>query len=286
LEKGCPYGQYLAGLLPYFRWTVNPYVNLAAIADQTVTEGGSVSIPVSATDVGGLSLTYTVDTLPAGLSISASAGLITGTPTVGDALAGPSAVTVTASDGTYSSSTSFNLLVLPATAPAAPTMSVIAQQSNQAGEEVFLPVQASDTAGYQLSYAATNLPDGLSIDASTGQITGTIVDDAVQAVPYQVTISASDGIGNTVSTTFGWMVTASPVTVHFPTLSPAEGVEAGTVTVANFTTPDRNTTADSFTAVVDYGDGPTVGGVVQPDVVGGVVSGSNGLFSVSSDHVE
>jgi hypothetical protein len=57
---------------------------------QTTTVGSSVSLQISGTDSGGLSLTYSATGLPAGLSIS-SAGLISGSPTT----AGSSSVVVT-----------------------------------------------------------------------------------------------------------------------------------------------------------------------------------------------
>jgi subtilase family serine protease len=65
---------------------------------QTTTVGTSVSLQISGTDSGGLSLTYSATGLPAGLSISSS-GLITGAPTT---VSAPS-VTVTAKDSTGAS---------------------------------------------------------------------------------------------------------------------------------------------------------------------------------------
>jgi kumamolisin len=65
---------------------------------QTTTVGSSVSLQISATDSGGLSLTYSETGLPAGLAISSS-GLITGAPTT----AASSSVTVTAKDSTGAS---------------------------------------------------------------------------------------------------------------------------------------------------------------------------------------
>jgi len=83
----------------------------------TVTNPGSKSstvgtaigtVQISATDSAGKSLTYSATGLPAGLSISSS-GAITGTPTT----AGTYNVTVTASSGTASGSTSFSWTVNP-----------------------------------------------------------------------------------------------------------------------------------------------------------------------------
>ena len=74
--------------------------------NQTGTVGTPVSVQVQASDsASGTTLAYSVAGLPAGLSMSTSTGLISGTPTT----AGTSTVTVTATDGTGASgSATFN----------------------------------------------------------------------------------------------------------------------------------------------------------------------------------
>nr|WP_245791729.1 putative Ig domain-containing protein [Actinacidiphila rubida] len=77
--------------------------------NQSTVVNTAVSLQIHATDSGsGQTLTYSATGLPAGLSISASTGLISGTPTA----TGSSSVTVTAKDGTNASgSTSFTWAV-------------------------------------------------------------------------------------------------------------------------------------------------------------------------------
>jgi serine protease len=93
-----------------FTWTVNSQstetVTVTNPGNQTSTVGTAVSKQISATDSAGKTLTYSATGLPAGLSISSS-GLISGTPTT----AATSSVTVTASSGTASGSTSFSWTV-------------------------------------------------------------------------------------------------------------------------------------------------------------------------------
>jgi O-glycosyl hydrolase len=67
---------------------------------QTGTVGTAASLQIHASDsASGQTLTYSASGLPAGLSISSSTGLISGTPTT----AGTDSVTVTATDGTGAS---------------------------------------------------------------------------------------------------------------------------------------------------------------------------------------
>ncbi|MFJ9841572.1 putative Ig domain-containing protein [Kitasatospora sp. NPDC101155] len=79
-------------------------------------------------------------------------------------------------------------------------------QSTAQGSAVSLQIHASDSAtGQTLTYSASGLPAGLSINASTGLITGT----ATTAGSSTATVTATDGTGASGSTTFGWTVTGT-----------------------------------------------------------------------------
>jgi hypothetical protein len=99
-----------------FNWTIAPAstgntITVTSPGAQSATVAAPVSVPITATDSGtGQTLTYSATTLPAGLSISSSTGVISGTPTT----AGTSSVTVTAKDGTGASgSATFTWTVKP-----------------------------------------------------------------------------------------------------------------------------------------------------------------------------
>ncbi len=84
-----------------FTWAVNPnssnVVTMTNPGTQTGTVGTAASLQIHATDsASGQTLTYTASGLPTGLTISASTGLITGTPTT----AGTFSASVTATDTT------------------------------------------------------------------------------------------------------------------------------------------------------------------------------------------
>ncbi len=85
-----------------FTWTIGSggggnTVTVTNPGSQTGTVGTAVSLQIHASDsAAGQTLTYSAAGLPAGLSISSSTGLISGTPTA----TGNSSVTVTVTDGT------------------------------------------------------------------------------------------------------------------------------------------------------------------------------------------
>ncbi|MCX4577406.1 putative Ig domain-containing protein [Streptomyces sp. NBC_01571] len=78
-------------------------------------------------------------------------------------------------------------------------------RSTATGSSVSLQIAASDSAGAALTYSATGLPTGLSINASTGLISGT----ASTAGTYAVTVTAKDSTGASGSASFTWTVSTS-----------------------------------------------------------------------------
>jgi uncharacterized repeat protein (TIGR01451 family) len=189
-----------------FTWNVSSPISITTPADQTNSEGASVSLSISASDSSSGTLTYAAVGLPTGLSINATTGAITGTVAVGTAANGPYAVTVVAADGTYSNNVSFNWTV---NSPVSITMP--ADQTNNEGDSVSLSISASDSSSGTLKYAALGLPTGLVINPSTGAITGTIAAGAADNGPYSVTIEAGDGTYSS-ATSFTWNVN-SPVSI-------------------------------------------------------------------------
>jgi hypothetical protein len=75
-------------------------------------------------------------------------------------------------------------------------------QTGTVGTATSLPISATDTAGGTLSYRATGLPAGLSINSSSGRISGT----PTTAGTSNVTVTATDTTGPAGSTSFTWTI--------------------------------------------------------------------------------
>jgi hypothetical protein len=78
-------------------------------------------------------------------------------------------------------------------------------QSGTVGTAASLQVSATDTAGGTLSYSASALPAGLSINSSSGLISGT----PTTAGTSSVTVTATDSTGPSGSASFTWTVSSS-----------------------------------------------------------------------------
>lgn len=81
----------------------------------------------------------------------------------------------------------------------------IPEQTSTSGDTVSLQPHATDSSGHGLSYSATNLPNGLSIDAGSGLISGTISGYGV----YQTRVTARSSLGLSRTMRFSWVVNSS-----------------------------------------------------------------------------
>ena len=117
-------------------------------------------------------------------------------------------------------------------------------QATAAGSTVNLQMSASDSAaGQTLTYDATGLPGGLSIDPSTGAITGT----ALFSENDTVTVTATDGEAYEGSASFPWNVATPPVTT--PTVPAGQSCNApaageSQLNEANFVASTSNPSGD------------------------------------------
>ena len=193
-----------------FTWDVVAFNNaptITPITTQANITKDVVSLPVNASDDVGDTLSYSASGLPSGLSINNASGLIFGTISDNAAVASPYSITVIVTDNgspTKNAQTSFTWNV--SAFNNAPTITTISGQTNITKDVINLSVSASDSDGDTLNFSATGLPSGLSIDSSTGLISGTISDDAGDNSSYSVTITVTDDGAKSAQASFTWNV--------------------------------------------------------------------------------
>jgi hypothetical protein len=108
-------------------------------------------------------------------------------------------------------------------APDVITVTRPGNQTGTAGTPVDLPITAADSAsGQPLSYSANGLPPGLSIQPSSGLISGAPTSSGNNAV----TVTVEDPSGASDSVTFTWTINPSSST-SVPAGSPIVGVASG-----------------------------------------------------------
>ena len=172
--------------------------------DQQNIEGDMVSLAIGATDSEGDTLTFGALGLPPGLSIHTSTGLISGTIPLGSAANSPYTVTISVNDGYNPEVTiNFDWVILPNQPPVVDNPG---DQQNIEGDAVGLMIVATDAEGESLSFVALGLPPALTINPTTGQISGTIDIGTAVNSPYQVSVEVSDGINPAVMINFDWTV--------------------------------------------------------------------------------
>ena len=183
--------------------TVNNQTNRAPVltqpANQTSAEGAAVTVVLTASDPDGNPLTYSATGLPPGLSVNPTSGVISGTPPFTSA--GTYSVSATVSDGALTHSRSFSWIITNTNRP--PSLEQPADQVSAAGAAVSLQLSASDPDGTPVTYQATGLPAGLTVNAATGLIAGTLGASATGV--HDVTVTVSDG-SLSASRTFTWSV--------------------------------------------------------------------------------
>ncbi|MBI3883953.1 MAG: putative Ig domain-containing protein, partial [Sphingobacteriales bacterium] len=161
----------------YVNFTLNapPSVTSASTASGTTGTAFSYSITASNTPT-----SYGATGLPAGLTVNTSTGVISGTPTT----AGTYTTTVSATNANGTG----NKPVVITISQLAPSVTSASTASGTIGTAFTYSITASNAP---TSYGATGLPAGLTVNTSTGIISGT----PTTAGTYTTTVSATNATG-------------------------------------------------------------------------------------------
>ena len=207
-----------------FTWIIALLPTLTSPGDQV----SRVRLPdsLSVAEVGGLlPLVWSASQLPAGLTINAATGLISGTPTTVQT----QAVTVTVADAGVpprTASVSFSWRVLSRVTLVDPGDQTLAAGTVLSGGTFAFSASGGATP---YTWRAENLPRNLSLNASTGAVTGTILD----GTRYVVNVYVTDSFGDVDSISLILNITGGDIRVTAP----------------NPSSPDRSTTLGVFTSV-------------------------------------
>jgi len=187
-------------------------VNPATLPNPTRTQPYSQTL-TAANGTGPYTFSVPANTLPTGLALDPTTGMISGTPTTN----GPSTFTVTATDANGASGT--RPYTLTVSDPLAITTTAIAPVSK--GVAYNAPVATTGGRGPNaFAVTAGSLPAGLSISPATGVISGTPTTNG----PFSFGVTATDADGRTAaSPTFAGTVT-DPLAITTLTLpTPTRG---------------------------------------------------------------
>lgn len=192
---------------------------------QVTAAPGTVGTAYSFTfhDTGTGTLTWSAVGLPAdGLSLNSSTGVVSGTPTSKQSVA----FTLTVTD-TFGQSTAATAFAITVNNPAAPVISTTPPQVPSATVNVAYSFTFQGSGFGTLVWSTTPaLSDGLSINASTGKVTGT----PTVATTLNFSVSLTDGLGQ-VTTVSGFSIVVSTESIAFTPSAPNSVTAGGTLSV-------------------------------------------------------
>jgi gliding motility-associated-like protein len=229
--------------------TVAP-IPVITYASNYSVERTSAITAIQPTSSGATVTSYAISpALPTGLTFNTTNGSISGTPTV-NSTSRTYTVTGTAASGCVGS-TSFTLQVFSAVAPSALSYAPGSQTVRQGTAITNMVPTASggSVASYSISPA---LPTGLSLNTTTGIISGTLTTQQTGTVTYTITATNS---GGSTTATVTLVYNTAPTDITLSSTSVAENAASGT-TVASLSATDADA-GDTFTYALVSGTGST-----------------------------
>ncbi|MEV7005460.1 putative Ig domain-containing protein [Streptosporangium sp. NPDC051022] len=215
--------------------TIVPQPSFSFSAPAAGEVGVAYSVPLTVTG-GTTPYTWSVSAggLPAGLTLNASTGVLSGTPTA----SGTSSFTVKVTDALNQTATrTVTLTIVPQ-----PSFSFSAPAAAQVGVAYSVPLTVTGgTTPYTWSVSAGSLPAGLTLNASTGVLSGT----PTTTGGYPFTAQVVDANGQIATRSVTLTVTAGPLVI-VKTADVSATAPGGTV---NYTITVGNTGSSAFTGV-------------------------------------
>ncbi len=241
-----------------------------AIAAKGLTINTAVTSFTPVTGAGGTSpLTYGIaPALPAGLSFNTSTGAITGTPT---ATSGATTYTVTVTDANSAAATNTFSLSVNSSVTATQAVASKILTANQAIS--FTPVTGSGGTAPRTFSVAPTLPAGLSLDTSTGAITGTPTATS-GATTYTVTVT--DANSATASNTFSLTVNGAVVATT--------NVPSSALPINQAVTPFTPVAGSGGTGTLTFGVSPALPTGLSFNTTNGLVSGTPTVASATTTY--
>ncbi len=249
-----------------FDVTVTPATSppvLDPIGAKTVAEGTTLAFTASAgdPDLPGDTLTYSLLGAPSGASINPTTGAFAWTPAEAQGPGSYSFAVIVTDAGGPPASDSETIVVGVTEINATPVLDPIADRANGEGDAVsFAPTGVDpDVPADTLTWSATGLPPGLTMNPITGAVSGTVDAGATAGSPYPVTVTLQDAAGASDSSAFQWSVVLSNSAPVLAPIAPESGDEMSPIVVsAAATDPDADTLAYSLR------DAPA-GAAIDPD---------------------
>ena len=180
------------------------------------TQGTSYSKSLMATG-GTTPYTWSISSgsLPAGLSLAASTGVISGTPTANGTFNFTATITDSSSP-TQTASTSISLVIAPPALVITTTSLPSGTQSTSYSKSL---AATGGTTPYNWSITSGSLPAGLSLAATTGLISGTPT--ANGSFPITVTVKDASSPAQTTSATISFVIAPPPISITTTSLPSA-----------------------------------------------------------------
>ena len=179
---------------------VNDAPVITSAANESATEDETYSYVVTAEDIDGDDLTFSLTTKPAGMTIDANSGVISWTPANN---VSSEMVTVQVSDGVLTASQTFTIEVTAVNDAPEITSSPVTVATEDT--EYNYTVVAADVDSDSLTFSLTEFPEGMVIDAATGVISWTPENGVTEET---VTVEVTDNI-EIASQTFVIIVSAT-----------------------------------------------------------------------------